>query len=641
MKLREDAGFCRTPFTQEPGVVAALAGELFADLKGRALLYMGYDEPDESLQRQFQLQTPTQPVDNFFTLFADAGFESHALLLTVGLRSSRFASILFWEAFHALKPNGLWLDVDSVDCCSGTALCDADFLDREYFRPELADVKVVRHGSLRARLMCKSAPSRISPLSRGGGWTFGILTAGPSVTAERMMRDILAHAPSDCEVIICGPMPEYAPSDERIRHIDLEAPEPRGWITRKKNLIADAARYDNLCILHDRFVFPPEFFKAMERYGDLFSILTFPQVYFADVSRSCVQRYPDYQVLRMGEGVRDTFRTKRYDGNSIFHPRYDDFAETAFCCGGVYVVKKPVWNLIRQDESLYHCEWEDVLFGLEAQRKGIPHRVNPYVCFESVISHPLLMTRINLLDPSGSTERSVLHISDHHRRKVSEGNLGFLPVVKTTRAAYCERVAKRFNALPMVDEATRLFPSDFSGTMTLSEIWEAVCRQMQRLTLTHRDEVFSLFTLYSDLVYNHPACILQSWTWEAERRLCGDNKVTTDVGASLRRAFDEGGVRQIFVRTIEYFRRHRLWLREEDRASSPALFPFRDLVSYFREVELYYPRIFSDDFAGNCNRHGSSGSFPLMEDKSYWRVIFVRHGDEVLPPLSHEHGSQS
>lgn len=639
MMLREDPCFGRRSFVPEPGVVNALAERcLFSIPSESTLFYLGYVELKEALCRKYRILTPSLPVDNFFCLGVDAGFEAQKALLTVGLRSSRFAPILFWEAFHILQPDGVWLDIDLESYCDGTPLCEHDFLDRDYFRSSLSDISMMRLGSCRARLMRKKAPSIIAPSVGGSGWTFGILTAGPSAAAERMIREILTHGPADSEIIICGPMPENTHRDSRVRQIDLDVPEPRGWITRKKNLIVDAALHENLCIMHDRFLFPEGFWEAMHRYGDLFSVLTFPQLYFADVSRSCVQRYPDYQVLLMGEGIQDTFRTKLFNGNQIFHPRYDDFMETAFCCGGVYVIKKCIWNLIRQDESLYHCEWEDVLFGLEAQSKGIPHRVNPYACFESLVPHPLLLTRINISDPSGRNERSFLHISNLQKRKAVAESSDFLPIMRSTFDTYCAKIINRFNALPMVDVMTRLEVDDFVGMTKLSEIWETVCRRMNMLPINNRDEVFQLFALLSDVVYNHPVCILQNWMWEAENKLCRIEK-NPDVIAAVRRSMAEGGIRHLLTKVQEWVRR-RLRCIRLNGTQYEVLAPFYDLVSYFREVEQYYPVFFAEDQpnsrAENMGKQSQLNLQGLLAEESCWRTIFIRREKEVLPPLTDE-----
>jgi hypothetical protein len=391
--------------------------------------------------------------------------------------------------------------------------------------------------------------------------------------------------------------------------------------------------------MHDRFVFPVNFFSAMQRYGNLFSVLTFPQVYFADQSRRCVQRYPDYQLLSVDEGIRDSFITKIYDGNQIFHPRYDDFSESAFCCGGLYLTKTTIWKLIRQDESLFHCEWEDVLFGLESQRMGIPHRVNPYACFESTAPHPLLLTRINIMEPEGKQERSFQHISSFHNIKAANGASDYLPILSSSKRGYCEKLVGCFNSMSMVDAGRRIGINDFTGASKLSEIWGIVSRYLGGLPVNNRDEIFQIISLLSHMVYNYPACILQAWTWDEECRLSGMNEPAHALVAAIRTAFVEGGLKLVVSLTLKRIARTLVCLCSCGATALPPK-PFLDIIDYFKEIERYYPVIFQDEFSPDNRSSSEPGKtvdiHELLDEQAYWKTIFLKHGEEVLPLISSE-----
>src|SRR5262249_35129222 len=83
------------------------------------------------------LRTPVldvgAPVDNVFRLGPTLGFETSPIIVTTGLRSSRFAAILFWEVLHALAVDGLWIDIDETRRSAKPAGGFEDFLQREYF----------------------------------------------------------------------------------------------------------------------------------------------------------------------------------------------------------------------------------------------------------------------------------------------------------------------------------------------------------------------------------------------------------------------------------------------------------------------------------------------------------------------------
>ena len=296
MPLSEARRFRRAP-VDAPAAVIEAALETHAEaLNGSAWMYCGY-APLPLVQG---IAPPAvdidATVDNQFRLGVEHGFETCPAVVTTSLRTSRFAPVLFWEVLHVLAVGGLWIDVEDASRCDGTALAE-DFPDREYFRESLTRISKDEAGPFVVQAYRKVAPTPLAANIGDAGWTFGILTAGSSEQGGRMAADILALDLPGVEVIFCGPRPADAPSDPRVRTIDLDRPEPRGWITRKKNLIVDAAKHENVCLLHDRFRVTPDWADALRSYGACFSVLTFPQVFAVDKDRRFTQRYADYQVL--------------------------------------------------------------------------------------------------------------------------------------------------------------------------------------------------------------------------------------------------------------------------------------------------------------------------------------------------------
>ncbi len=455
-------------------------------------------------------------VDNAFRLGPSLGFESTPIIVTTGVRSSRFASIVFWEALHALAVDGIWIDID--DGSQGSANGCDDYLQRQYFRDSLSITASESHGDVRVQTLRKRKPTAIAPHIDDCGWTFGILTSGPSPQAAAMANAILNLNLPAVEVIFCGPRPAGLPHDPRVTAIDLDRPEPRGWITRKKNLIADRARYDNLCLLHDRYVVTPEWAEALTGYGACYSFVTFPQVYYADTGNHFAQRYPDYQLLDQHGGIDAAMDSGVYDADRVFHPDYDDFSETAFCCGGLYIARRSLWNLVRQDEALFHCEWEDVSFGLDCQRRGLPHRVNPLVTAESTVAHPLLLTRLHTIGPRGA-ERGRVHVTAAQQQAARKTGSGFKPIIARDRETYYESIRERFNAMEWLTPEHRL-PADFARPCTgLADVWSVVERHVNALPITSRDQIAQLAFFLSDVVYKWPAPQILSWIDRHERAL--------------------------------------------------------------------------------------------------------------------------
>jgi hypothetical protein len=648
MTLTEKAVFSRREFPIDSTVLEDLVEKSLRTGFRGTTLYCGYARLTDRLTGKGLLAEVEARVDGFFRLQQRYGFEEREAVSTVGIRGSRFALLIFWEVFHVLAPGGLWLDIDDVGLCRGTPLTEKDLPDRDYYREALTCLTEERRGDYLLRVYRKESPALIGGDVKDDGWTFGILTAGPSAAAAKLVEDILELGSVNTEVIICGPDPGGSPDDDRVRRIDLDRPEPRGWITRKKNLIADAATYGNLCIVHDRFVIPRNFFDAMRRYGSVFSTLTFPQFYFPEVTKTVPQRYPDYQALLQDSNLEETFSHKTYHADRIFHPQYDDFLETAFCCGGLYVTKRSLWQFCRQDESLYHCEWEDVHFGLDSQRKGIPHRVNPFTFFESVNGHPLLCTRMHTLNANGTTSRSLFHVSDVQKRLARRYSPLFKPVVNRSRNEYYSGIIAAFNALEMVDESLQMSMKDVSHCRGLFDFWKEIYRRVASLPLVRREDLLALYNLLTSFVYAHQNCLVQSWIRNTELSLARLNPGTvkgmsllTTLVRTARSLLGTVPTRDRLVNAAISVGRELLplYLRIPVPSSGADLSPFVSLLLYYWEVERYYPVIFPADSPSSASSSppGPAERARMRErflgSASAKNLVFVQSDNERLPTV--------
>lgn len=642
MSLSEDRRFGRVPSAIPADVLRSILIGQRSMLGSAPWVHCGY-EPLPSIDA---LRTPvldiSAPVDNVFRLSPTLGFETSPTIVTTGLRSSRFAAILFWEVLHALAVDGVWMDIDEAALCTHPRYGFDDYPRREYFSDCLTLTSVDEREGVLIQTFRKTRETLLAPAIDDCGWTFGILTAGASPQAATMAAAILDLNLPNVEIIFCGPRPTGVPNDTRVRAIDLEEPEPRGWITRKKNLIAKRARYDNLCLLHDRYVITPDWSDALDAYGQCYSFLTFPQVYYAGIDKQFPQRYPDYQVLNQDRGIHGALATGVYDADRVFHPDYDDFSETAFCCGGIYLARRSLWNLVRQNEALFHCEWEDISFGLECQRRGLPHRVNPFVVAQSTTPHPLLLTRMHTIRASHA-ERGRWHVSAEQEAAARTGSATFKPIITRTREQYYESIRQRFNAIEGLEPHERLPPDFATSCNGLADMWAAMERHVGSLRLTTRDEIARIAYFLSDTVYKWPAPQVLSMIKRHEESLRQSSalrRFTTIVGWGTGSAFQANhrligrdlafvidsepakwgdvidgvtirpfsaltaleGARTAVVVFSCFYDEIAATIRAErpDIAVVPygtvvasrRFQPLVELVAYYTEVERYYPRLF-------------------------------------------------
>ena len=111
-------------------------------------------------------------------------------------------------------------------------------------------------------------------------WTFGIPFGGKnSIWVEELILSIVNQKIPNYEIIICGP---YRNKDfinnynlKIITDVKLEN-DIRIPICHKKNKIIKNASFENICILHDRFLLQRNWYIKMKEYGNYFDYLCLP-----------------------------------------------------------------------------------------------------------------------------------------------------------------------------------------------------------------------------------------------------------------------------------------------------------------------------------------------------------------------------
>ena len=323
-------------------------------------------------------------------------------LALVGLESdSQLAPLLIWDIAHTLPVGGT---VTFANDGGRTP-----YLERTYFRTgfqaetkQAGAITYRKHGELPAEL------------DRGlDRWTFGIPTGpGDATGLNAVVKRILELGCRAYEIILCGrPGPGFKYFD-RVRIVGEEFSKPPVRIGLKKNVIAREAKYENLCILHDRVFLPLDFKSAMESYGDLYPMTAFQSVWFDDLYNLVPRRYSDYGKLlnawcvntNVAEGQSATIEPFRQDvigvqdGVTVTYASPLRYDESNYCTGSLYIAKKRVWNLQPQSDDLLWEQYEDVEHGLRLSRCGIPSRINVHSLTQTIFP------RLSIIDDNASYE---------------------------------------------------------------------------------------------------------------------------------------------------------------------------------------------------------------------------------------------
>lgn len=284
------------------------------------------------------------------SLIAQAG----RVVLT-DLNRNAFAEPVLHQLLSVLPP-GAVLDVPLTDNHHLTSFGFKALLDR--LAPgEFTWVEQAKAGPAQHRLRYRRArPVRAAYAAPHTGWTFGLLTTGTRLqNVERYIDSIAAFCDEPHEILIVSPVGlgdlERRPG---VRVLRFAEHDELGWITRKKNLIGDAARYSDLLVCHDRFSLTPDFCRSFRRWGYAYGIAA-PRVQLADGSRGL-----DWAVVSSQNHV--------WSSGGLLD--YRAWSQYAYNPGGATIVRKAFWQDFPWNENLFWNEHEDVELCRRVQRAG-------------------------------------------------------------------------------------------------------------------------------------------------------------------------------------------------------------------------------------------------------------------------------
>jgi hypothetical protein len=194
-----------------------------------------------------------------------------------------------------------------------------------------------------------------------GRWSFGIITNGKNNDKiKALVKSLHALKIPTYEILICGPFDLTREEQfERVKPVadvkivdDIRAP-----ISQKKNNIVAAAMYNNLCLMHDRYLFPRNWYEKMCEYGNFFDILSMPNM------------SPNNK--RVFDWGQFKGRPSEVTRNWLYLLNYQKWSPHWYAQGGLLIVKKHLYQKTHLDPNLHHLELEDIQFSQVAQLRGL------------------------------------------------------------------------------------------------------------------------------------------------------------------------------------------------------------------------------------------------------------------------------
>lgn len=188
-------------------------------------------------------------------------------------------------------------------------------------------------------------------------FTFGIITTGNKERIDRIIRSIENENIPNYEIIIIG---GELIEGKNIKHIFFDETIKTMWITRKKNLITQNAKYENIVYMHDYVYLLDGWYEGHLKYGDNFNILMDRVINIDDT------RFRDWTLWAELDNDFSYIMNNRQ-----FLLPYDmtHLSKYMYISGAYWVAKKSVMFEFPLDETLSWGESEDVEWSKQIRQK--------------------------------------------------------------------------------------------------------------------------------------------------------------------------------------------------------------------------------------------------------------------------------
>lgn len=194
-------------------------------------------------------------------------------------------------------------------------------------------------------------------------FTFGIITGGNSdANIQKVIDSIRLQNIPKYEIIIMG---RSDISGNDIISIPFDESIKTAWITKKKNLIAQLAKYENVVLLHDYVVLSKGWYEGFLRFGNSFKIC------MNRILTTDGRRYRDHVIFK--ECLPQINTLLPYGCNLT-----PAISKLTYISGTYYIIKKKTALEYPLDERLVLFQGEDVILCQTLSKNNILLECNPF-----------------------------------------------------------------------------------------------------------------------------------------------------------------------------------------------------------------------------------------------------------------------
>jgi len=185
-------------------------------------------------------------------------------------------------------------------------------------------------------------------------FTFGIITSpGSSGFLQQIVDIICDENIPEFEIIIVGG--NEAHKNDVMQVIPFDESKKPMWITRKKNIITETAKYENVVYFHDYVTLVPGWYDGFKKFGNDFDICMTP-ILNADGSR-----FRDWTIWISDDDP------DRYNRGRLLPYTVTNLTKCMYISGAYWVAKRAVMQRFPLDERLSWGESEDVVWSRQVR----------------------------------------------------------------------------------------------------------------------------------------------------------------------------------------------------------------------------------------------------------------------------------
>ena len=201
-------------------------------------------------------------------------------------------------------------------------------------------------------------------------FTFGIITDGLNTDrVNQIIKSIRDENIKEYQIVIVGPTFDHVGEDiTNIFFVDQFAGSAQpAWITKKKNLITENAKYDNIVYMHDYYALERGWYLGQLAKGEDFSV-RMDKIVNIDGSR-----FRDWCIWpHNGNWMDNEIGRECLIPYNISH-----LSKFMYISGGYWVAKKHVMKEFPLNENLLWGQGEDVLWSKQVREK-YKFSMNPF-----------------------------------------------------------------------------------------------------------------------------------------------------------------------------------------------------------------------------------------------------------------------